>query len=508
MSRRDGPVSAAILLLPLALALLAEAAWIAVLAGLLEAFSLHAPVTGIPELLVAAVAGLLAARTLGPRLGERWAATAAGLAIAAGAIGWLASPEVRDLLRADGADALGPALGSNLGGWLAALAFVRGMAHARLPVDPQRLGTMVGVGVPGLALLAILGGMIAEPWRGAFLAAAQTQVLVFLVAGIAALALARLGQVGAGTRIDARRNPAWLLLLGGLVLASAALAVWVGAVAGSSIATVAASLLVPLLAIGFVLGFDRRSLRILFISLVAMGILGLGIRTLSTGGIAPPPGSTITIPGTEGNTTAQSGIALGVLVALLIAAVVVVMLLAGLWLRNRRPTASEDDEERVIDRGSEIVPDGRRRGLRLGRRPRPPADAVGAYLALLAALDGRAPVARGPGETPAEHAGRLRTLGHGTLPLDLLAADVGLVRFAGRTIGEREDRRAVARATRARQALLAVPVERTEAEAAAAAPSGPVTRGGRRSAGPGADVLAAEEPGTLGAILTRIRRGP
>ena len=41
-------------------------------------------------------------------------------------------------------------------------------------------------------------------------------------------------------------------------------------------------------------------------------------------------------------------------------------------------------------------------------------------------LAGRDPVAREDGETPAEHARRLRAAGHGTLALDLLAADVGL----------------------------------------------------------------------------------
>ena len=142
-------MSAVALALPLVLALVAEAAWIAVLAGLLDAFALHDPATGVPELLLAASAGLVAARTLGPRLGERWSQAAVVLAAGAGVIGWLASPEVRELLRSQGTDALGPALAANPGGLLAALAFVRGMAHARLPVDPQRLGTLLAVGVPG-----------------------------------------------------------------------------------------------------------------------------------------------------------------------------------------------------------------------------------------------------------------------------------------------------------------------------------------------------------------------
>ena len=250
---------------PLALALIAEAAWIAVIAGLLDAFTLHEPVTGVPELLLAAVAGVVAARVLGPRLGDRWSRAAVGLAALAGLIGWLTSPNL---------------VGSP-GGWLAGVAFVRGMAHARPPVDPQRIGTLLAVGVPGLAIAAILGGMVTEPWRGDFLDAAQAQVLLFLVTGVSALALARLGEAGAGARIDARRNPAWLMLLGGLVLATMALAIWVGATAGSTIATIAGVLVVPLLVVGFVAGFDRRTLRILLISVVVMGVLGFIIRPLT-----------------------------------------------------------------------------------------------------------------------------------------------------------------------------------------------------------------------------------
>jgi hypothetical protein len=499
-------VSALALALPLALALIAEAAWIAVLAGLLDAFALHEPVTGVPELLLATVAGLLAARLVGPRAGERWSVAAVALAAGAGAIAWLASPEVRDLLRAGGTDALGPALAANPGGWLAALAFVRGMAHARLPVDPQRIGTLLAAGVPGLAVAAIVGGMVAEPWRGRFLATAQLQVLLFLVSGIAALALARLTQVGGGTRIDWRRNPAWLLLLGALVLVVAVAAAWIGASAGTTIATAAGALLVPLLVVGFVIGFDRRSLRILGLSLLAVGVLGITVRALSTGG-GPPTGAAALPPPSQGDVQAQTSMALGAVVVVLVVAVLAVMVLARIWLRRSRGDPGADDEERTIDRGGDVA--GGPRRARFGRafRRARPTDAVGAYLALIASLEGRRPVARGEGETPAEHARRLRASGHGTLALDLLAADVGLARFARVDLRQAEHRRAVARAAAARAVLLAVPVEH-EQKAAATAPQGRITRGGRVAAGPGADLPDADQPGALGSVLTRIRRGP
>jgi hypothetical protein len=495
------------LAVPLVLALIAEAAWIAVLAGLLEAFALHEPVTGVPELLLAAAAGLLAARVLGPRLGERWSAAAVALAATAGAIGWLAAPEVRELLRANGTDALGPALAANPGGWLAALAFVRGMAHARLPVDPQRMGTLLAIGVPGLAVAAIVGGMIAEPWRGRFLATAQLQVLLFLVSGIAALALARLTQVAGGVRIDWRRNPAWLVLLGSLVLVVAVAAAWIAASAGSTIATVVGAMLIPLLVVGFVVGFDRRTLRIAGISLLVVAALGIIVRAL-TSRAGPAPGAAEgASPQTQGDPVAQSTIALGALVLVLVVAALAVMVLARMWLRRSRGEAGADDEERTIDRGGYMGrPRAPRRTAYTFRRARP-TDAVGAYLALMASLDGRRPVARGEGETPAEHARRLRASGHGTLALDLLAADVGLARFGRVELRRAEHRRAVARADAARDVLLAVPVEREE-KVSVTAPRGRTTSGGRVAAGPGADLPDADQPGALGSVLTRIRRGP
>ncbi len=505
-ARRTMPLG---VLVPLALALVAEAAWIAVLAGLLDSFALHAPATGIPELLAAAVAGLVAARALGPRLGDGWSRVAVVLAVAAGAVGWLASPEVRALLRANGVDGLGDAVAANPGGWLLALAFVRGMAHARLPVDAQRLGTMIAVGVPGLALAAIVGGMIGDPWRGAFLATAQFQVLVFLAAGIGSLALARLTQVADGVRIDWRRNPAWLVLLGALVLVAALGAAWIGASAGTTIATAAGALLVPLLVVGFVAGFDRYSVRLIAICLLIVAAVQIAVGAISSkGGFTG--GAPALSPPTEGNPQAQQSIALGALAVVLVVAVLVVMLLARLWLRRSTRNAVEEDEERTIDRGGELdgTPATRRRASRLGRRSRP-SDAVEAWLALIASLEGRPPVERGDGETPAEHARRLRAAGHGTLALDLLAADVGLTRFGRIELGASEQRRAIARARTAGQALLAVPVDRdaVTAGATATAPTGPVTRGGRKAAGPGADITGDDQPGAEGSILTRIRRG-
>jgi len=501
---------------PVIIALVAEAAWIAVFAGLLEAFVLHDPVTGIPVLFLAAAAGTVAARRLPGRVGDAWPTVAVGLAFVAGLVGWLASAEVWSLLLAGGAGGIGAALAANPGGWLAALAFVRGMAHARRPVDPNRVGTVLVLGVPALTLAAVVGGMISEPSRSRFLAAAQLDVLVFLAASVLALALARLANVGRGASVDWRRNPPWLVLTGSLVLVTAVVAAWAAVTIAHPVATVVSVLAVPLLAVGFVAGFDRRSLRIIAVCLAIAGTLAALGRIIATRkapgatapGDVPPP----VLPGPEDPYTAT---AIWVLVVAIVLGVGALLLLARVWLRRSRGTVTDEDELRVIDRGEGSEPPARRsRAARFRRRGRP-ADAVAAYRALLAELDGRRPVAREPGETPAEHARRLRAAGHGGLGLELLAADYGVARFGGLPLSDAETRRAIGRAERLRRALLLVPVVPGEREGAGAglrapgqaeAPVG--SRGSRRGSGPGADLPGADEPGTTGSILTRIRRGP
>ena len=140
-----------------------------------------------------------------------------------------------------------------------------------------------------------------------------------------------------------------------------------------------------------------------------------------------------------------------------VAAFIAIVVLIRLWMRRPRIEPEDNAEERWIDRGETSERDvaaRRRRGIRLGRR-RPP-DAVAAYRALLADLEGRQGVQREPGETPAEHAARLRGTGWGTLELDLLAADYGLVRFGGARLSEAEERRGIRRASILRRTLTGV----------------------------------------------------
>ncbi|MEW6225340.1 MAG: DUF4129 domain-containing protein [Chloroflexota bacterium] len=448
-------VTRATVLLPTLLALVAEAAWTAVVAGLLAAFAFRDPAVGIGATLLAALAGLVAARVIGPRLGDRWPWTAVLLALASGLLGWLAAAEVRSVVAARGIDGAGEALLANPGGWMTGAAFVRGIAQSRIPADPHAIGTALGIGVPGLALMAVLGGMVADPARSRFLADAQAGVLVFLVAGILALALSRQTLLGSGSGLDWRRNPAWLALLAMLLAGVAVAAVSASLVVGPVIVTVLGVAVPSLLLVGLVVGFDRRSLRILVASMAVALLVAAVLRAM---GARPSPEAQI--PGigvtTPGDPNAVAPLAIGVLVIVLLAATIAILVLARLWMR--RPRAAEDDllETRWIDHGevSEQPRTGRRRrGIRFGRPA--PADAVAAYRALIEELASRPRVRREPGETPAEHAGRLRRSGVGALSLDLLAADYGLVRYGGVTLTGAEDRRAIGRAARLRRRLVA-----------------------------------------------------
>ena len=439
-------VVGAIGLLPTGLAILAEAAWVAIVAGLLQAFTRHPPAVGYPWFLAAAVAGLVAARLLEPRAGGSWPAVVAALAILTGLVGWLLAPEVRTILADEGLDGLGPAIAANIGGWLGAVAFVRGVAYARLPADPHRIGNVLGLAVPGLAAVALIGGMVGEPFRGAFLGEAQAYVVLFLLASITALALSRLGLVATGAAVDWRRNPAWVALLLVLLAITALLAIATALFAGDAIVTLVAAILTPLLIVGFFVGFDRRSVKVLLLSVAAAAAVVAFLQLFAGSSTRPTPGPVPSGGPVPPEENAAVPIAFGVLGVLLAVAVIAILVLARLWLQRHPDDDDEVPETREIDRGDREIGHvkARRRG-RFLRRPMP-RDAAGAYGMLLEDLDGHPELGRQDGETPVEHAARLRAAGHGRLALELLAADYGLARFGGIAVTERETRRAIARA--------------------------------------------------------------
>ncbi len=471
---------------PLVLAMVAEGSWVAVVAALVQAASDQAVVLGPPALAATAGAGLLVARGAGARLGpERWPFLAVALTVVAAAVGWLADSSVREALgRADA----GAVLGRHPGGWLAGLAFLRGTAHAQPIASEAVVGRLLSVAVPGLAVLFLVGGALAEPHRRAFAEAAFVANVVVVLAGTLALALARIARLGTTGGFDWRRNRAWLALLVVLVAAIVTIALPASFALGAPVRLLLALLPVPLLVAGLVAGLGQVSRRSI-VSLVVLGVALLALSGLAGQGALAP----IEIGGLTGavdRSIDQPLLAVALWVLLLVVLALLVALLARLWMRQvAAPSDGDVAEERTIDVG--IRDDGaarharRRRPMRQGR----PRTAAGAYVALLLEAERTPAARRAPEETPAEHAARLR-LGAANAeadagrsaavvpgepgpaspggpvpgppanplssPLALLAADYELIRFAGRLLAPPEHRRAIARWRRVRAASAAV----------------------------------------------------
>ena len=437
-------------LVPLGLAIVAEAAWIAVAGGLIAEFTLQEPSLGIGALALFVLVGVLAGHFVAPAAGDRWPSIALFLVALGGLVGWLSSPAAMATLQSQG---VFPALAVNVAGWVGALAVLRGYAHGKLPVSAATLATVFGVGVPCLALAALAGGMIAEPHRARFLADATIAVVVFAGTAVTALAIARLSAVGAGSGFDWRRNPTWVALLVVLVLTTLAVAV-PSSIASPLIALVAGSAVGPLLVIGLVLGFNKKALRTIAIVAAGLALLFGLIRLLTSGGTALKISLGGATGGDPATTDAGPVVQVGLLVVVVVA-MILVLVLARIWSRRSGPTIDDLDEVRLIDRGDEgdaLRPPRWRLGLGLRSGPEP-RDAVDAYLRLLRDLESRPTVRREPAETPAAHAARLRTKGAADLSLDLLAADYALARFGGVELSAAEELRAVGRWRRLRRTL-------------------------------------------------------
>ena len=430
--------------LPLLLVVVAEAAWIFIVMGLVQEYVLRRPVLGLPAIVTFVALGVVAARLLGPRLGNRWPFAALGLAVVGAGAGWLASAETWAAL---GRGDLGRALATHPGGWLAGVAVVRGFAHASLPLAEATVARLLAMGIPALAIIAALGGLVSEPWRTGFLSDALVASIVFVATGTLGLAFVRLGAESGAFFLAWRRNPAWAGLLAVLVVTAVWVAIPASTMTGTAISWFIGLAMGPLLVLGLIATFQRPGRRILalaFAAGTALVIVGQIIKPGATDSV--PPGGTAAGSSSPTHVVDQVvAIGLGGL-GLLLAALAVIVL-ARLWMR--RVVAPLDDafETRSIDLGTPIV---RARRRRAGRRRSTPVDAVGAYLALIDDLASRPAVQRDGAETPGEHARRLRRAGWAGLSLELLAADYALARYGGIALSEAEDRRAIDRWRRLR----------------------------------------------------------
>jgi hypothetical protein len=445
-------------LAPLVLAVVAEAAWISVLGGLLQEFALHRTVLGIPALAGFVVAGIVAARLLGPRLGDRWPFVAVAVAGLGAAAGWAMADEAR----AAASGGFGPGLAAHPGGMMAGLAVIRGYAHARLPLAEGTLSRLLSIGIPGLAVVAVIGGLVGEPYRSAFLGDSLGAAIVFVAAAALALALVRIDEVGLDGGFDWRRNPPWLGLAVLVLVVAIAAAIPLAAVAGTVVSVLVSVALGPLLVVGLATGFDRTARRVaLFIgaSVLVVFILSRGkeVLTAVTPGAAGSGDSSAPATGDGVIAASVGGLAV-------VAGLIAIIVLIALWMRRTPSVEPDVDETRSIDRGGDPTGPLRRRS-RFGRRIEP-RTAVEAYVALVGDLGRHDVVRREDAETPAAHAARIRATGRPTLSLDLLAADYALARYGGVALTAGEDRRAVARWRRLRRTLTSGLRARTGATAA------------------------------------------
>jgi hypothetical protein len=424
---------------PLALVIVAEAAWVSVLAGLVQAVGLHPGALGLATFIAFVAAGAVLARLVGRRLGERWPTIGLALTLVAAVIGWLIPEETRAAMAQGGLEA---AIGASPGGFVAGLALLRGYAHASLPLAESTVERLLAIGFPVVALAALLGGAVAEPARSAFQADAFGAAIVLAGTTALALPLVRLTSVGRRDRLDWRRNPVWLTLLAVLVVAGLIAGAQIAPVARRGLELVFGLALAPALVIGLLLGVDpvwRRVIGLFGLVAVAIVVVGhfLGDKT-------PNPPVT-NAPATPFLPASDPAVSIGIGMFVLGLAFLIVLVLIRAWMRQRPDVVTDVDEVRWIDRG-EADRDDRprfRRWRRLSRRS--PATAVEAYVALMADIADRRGVAREPSETPAEHARRLRGDRTGAFGLDLLAADYALARYGGLPLGQREDQRAVRR---------------------------------------------------------------
>ncbi|MBI3751303.1 MAG: DUF4129 domain-containing protein [Chloroflexi bacterium] len=457
---------------PVGLAVVAEAAWVAVVAGFAQELVLREPAIGLAGFVAAVAGGVVAARLVGVRLARRWPPLALALAFGASIVGLFVDPAARAAL-AEGGTGPGAAIGANPGGLLIGLAVIRGYSHAGVPLGEDRLVRLLFGGTVAISLLGLVGGLIAEPYRSRFEGDAMTATLVFAGCAVLALALTRLTVVGAGSGADWPKNPVWVGLLVSIVaLVLLAAAPAVGLVR-PAVEIAFAILLGPLIIAGLLFGWTRGSIQALLVVLLLgaaavtlLPLLGSGGGSGSTTPGSGLPGGPSTPPPPPDPAAASIGVIL-----LAIVGAIVLLLLIRAWMRSATIRADSVIETRTIDHGDEEIHRPRRswRPFRAA-----PSDAAAAYRSLLADLAGRPIVARATGETPREHARRLRGDGWGRVRLELLAADYELERFAGVPLTPVEHRRAIDRWRRLRSDLRPV-----------VPPSPEELRPARRDRGPG-----------------------
>ena len=447
--------SSALDALPIALDAVVEGAWLAIAYLVLQVLGAHGPILlGPIQFAALAAVGLLLGRGALPWTGGGGAV--AVVAVAAALAGWLLAPEVRDALLAND---LNRALGYHTGGWLAGVAVVRGAIHGESYEDDEVASRLLTWALPALAVPWLLAQAATPAARAAFAEPAFIATLTFAVTALLSLAVARLDALGAGSGLDWRRNRSWLLVLGLIVAGTVLVGLPLAAALGVPLEAAVMGALGPLW-IAFAV--------VISVLAIPAGLLAAGLVALFRAILHPVQSPSVQAPAPAAvqNTQLTPGSGLVFTVVVVVAILGVLALAAWRLWPGRGPQRRVEDEERgiVIPQGSLHV------GLTMPRWHRPPrvpapSDAVTAYVATVDDLAGHPGLARAVDETPASHARRLRLGGRGMVPLDLLAADYQLARYAGRGLTRAEDRRGLARWRRVRAMAGAVSAGAGAAEA-------------------------------------------
>ena len=420
---------------PTALAVIAEAAWVAVVAGLLQAFTRHPPVLGYAWYLAAAWAGSSprASSSRGPA--TSWPAVVAALAIATGTVGLApgAGGPGDPRRRRDRRHRRRRSSRTSAAGCSPSRSSA-GVPYARLPADPRPIGNVLGLAVPGLAAVAIIGGMVGDRsaapsstrrrarWSCSSSPRSPRSPLSRL--GLVAPAPAR--RLAPQPRVARALRPLLLAGHGDVAVATSLFAGRADRDAPDRVHPVAAHL-------GFFVGFDRRSIGILLLASSGRPAVAAVLQVLAASNTTPPPGPRGPGAPLPPDESAAVPVAFGVL---------------GHPARSSPSSRSScsrgcgcgarDDGEDASPRDARDRPRRPRRPAARGRRRRGAASCAGRRRAmprrlpeLLEDLDahpacgGR--TARRRPSTPAGCA----TRGTAALGLELLAADYGLVRFGG-----------------------------------------------------------------------------
>ncbi len=431
--------SSALDALPIALDAVVEGAWLAIAYLVLQVLGAHGSILlGPVQFAALAAVGLLLGQGALPRGNG---GVVALVAVVAAVAGWLLAPEVRDALLAGDVNR---ALGFHAGGWLAGVAVVRGAIHGESYEDDEVASRLLAWGLPALAVPWLLAQVATPAARAAFAEPAFVATLTFVVTALLSLAVARLDALGAGSGVDWRRNRSWLLVLGLIVAGTVLVGLPLAVALGVPLAAAVRGALGPL----WIVFAVAVALLAIPAGLLAAGLVALFRAILhpsQTPSQQAPAGAAIQAP------QLAPGSGLVFTIAVVVAILGLLALVAWRLWPGRGPQHRIEDEERgiVIPQGSLHV------GLPMPRWHRPsrvpaPSDAVTAYVATVDDLAGHPGLARAVDETPAGHARRLRLDGRGMVPLDLLAADYQLARYACRGLTRAEDRRGVARWWRVR----------------------------------------------------------